>query len=34
MLCPVCGSLVDDDEEYCPNCGYDIYCIDEYDEFD
>lgn len=28
MYCPVCGKWVDDDEEYCPNCGYDVYCID------
>lgn len=31
MRCPVCGSTVEDGEEYCPNCGYDMYCIDEYE---
>ena len=30
--CPVCGTLVEDGEEYCPDCGYDIYCIDEYEQ--
>ena len=29
--CPVWGTLVEDGEEYCPDCGYDIYCIDEYE---
>ena len=29
MDCPVCGAQVAEGEEYCPNCGYDIYCIDE-----
>ena len=24
MLCPVCGQWVDEGEEYCPNCGYDV----------
>jgi RNA polymerase subunit RPABC4/transcription elongation factor Spt4 len=33
IKCPVCGILVEEGEEYCPNCGYDIYCIDEYDDF-
>lgn len=33
VKCPVCGTLVQDGEEYCPNCGYDIYCIDEDDDF-
>ena len=33
MQCPVCGEWVDEGEEYCLNCGYDIYCIDEDDEF-
>ena len=32
MRCPVCGQWVEDGEEYCPNCGYDVYCIDEEDE--
>ena len=32
MKCPVCGAFVPDGEEYCPNCGYDVYCIDE-DEY-
>lgn len=31
MKCPVCGHLVEEGEEYCPNCGYDMYCIDEYE---
>ena len=31
MICPVCGFEVADGEEYCPNCGYDLYCIDEYE---
>lgn len=29
MKCPVCGQWVEDGEEYCPNCGNDIYCIDD-----
>lgn len=29
MRCPVCGKWVNDGEEYCPYCGYDLYCIDE-----
>ena len=29
MYCPVCGKWVEEGEEYCPNCGYDLYCIDE-----
>lgn len=33
MQCPVCGKFVEDGEEYCPYCGYDLYCIDENDEF-
>lgn len=33
MNCPVCGQWVEEGEEYCPNCGYDIYCIDEEDDF-
>ena len=33
MQCPVCGKLVEDCEEYCPYCGYDLYCIDENDDF-
>ena len=28
MRCPVCGEFVKEGEEYCPNCGYDVYCID------
>ena len=31
MNCPVCGYWVEEGEEYCPNCGCDIYCIDEYE---
>lgn len=31
MICPVCGAFVEEGEEYCPNCGYDMYCIDEYE---
>lgn len=31
MKCPVCGAWIEDGEEYCPNCGYDVYCIDEYE---
>ena len=31
MKCPVCGTWVEEGEEYCPNCGYDVYCIDEYE---
>ncbi len=31
MKCPVCGQWVEEGEEYCPNCGYDVYCIDEYE---
>ena len=23
--------IVEEGEEYCPNCGYDVYCIDEYE---
>lgn len=33
MYCPVCGTWVEEGEEYCPKCGYDIYCIDEEDDF-
>ena len=33
MRCPVCGAWVEEGEEYCPNCGYDVYCIDEDDSF-
>lgn len=33
MRCPVCGAWVEEGEEYCPNCGYDVYCIDEEDNF-
>ncbi|WP_156064552.1 zinc-ribbon domain-containing protein [Methanobrevibacter sp. YE315] len=29
MYCPVCGAWVEEGEEYCPKCGYDVYCIDE-----
>lgn len=29
MKCPVCGAFVPEGEEYCPNCGNDVYCIDE-----
>ncbi|WP_292851441.1 zinc-ribbon domain-containing protein [Methanobrevibacter sp.] len=29
MYCQVCGAWVDEGEEYCPECGYDVYCIDE-----
>ena len=29
MYCPVCGAWVEKGEEYCPECGYDVYCIDE-----
>ncbi|WP_407374862.1 zinc-ribbon domain-containing protein [Methanobrevibacter sp.] len=32
MKCPVCGHEVEEGEEYCPNCGNDVYCIDEYDD--
>ena len=28
IKCPVCGTLVQEGEEYCPSCGYDLYCID------
>ena len=31
MKCPVCGAWVEEGEEYCPNCGYDVDCIDEED---
>lgn len=31
MRCPVCGKLVERSEEYCPYCGYDLHCIDEYE---
>ena len=31
MKCPVCGEWVEEGEEYCPNCGYDVYCLDEYE---
>ena len=31
MRCPMCGAWVEDGEEYCPNCGYDVYSIDEDD---
>ncbi|WP_405295535.1 zinc-ribbon domain-containing protein [Methanobrevibacter sp.] len=33
MKCPVCGEWVEDGEEYCPTCGYDVHSIDENDEF-
>jgi len=33
MRCPVCGEYVAEGEEYCPYCGYDMYCIDEDDNF-
>lgn len=33
MRGPVCGAWVEEGEEYCPNCGYDVYCIDEEDNF-
>lgn len=33
MRCPVCGGFVEEGEEYCPHCGYDVYCIDEDDDF-
>ena len=33
MYCPVCGTFVEEEEEYCPNCGYDVYCIDGEDDF-
>ena len=32
MYCPVCGAWVDEGLEYCPECGYDVYCIDEEDD--
>jgi endogenous inhibitor of DNA gyrase (YacG/DUF329 family) len=31
MRCPICGQWVEDGEEYCPECGYDVYSIDEDD---
>ena len=31
VKCPVCGAHVEEGEEYCPNCGYDVHCIDEYE---
>ena len=31
MNCPICGELLEEGEEYCPNCGCDVYCIDEED---
>jgi len=33
MICPICGEYVVDGAEYCPECGYDIHCIDEDDNF-
>ena len=33
MKCPVCGEYVEEGEEYCQNCGYDVYCIDVDDNF-
>ncbi|WP_366931227.1 zinc-ribbon domain-containing protein [Methanobrevibacter sp.] len=33
MKCPVCGQWVDEVEEYCPSCGYDLHCIDEEEGF-
>ena len=32
MYCPVCGAWVEKGEEYCPECGYDVYSIDEEDD--
>jgi uncharacterized Zn finger protein (UPF0148 family) len=29
----MCGAHVDDGDEYCPNCGYDVHSIDEEDDF-
>jgi len=31
MKCPMCGEWVEEGEEYCPNCGNDVYSIDEED---
>jgi predicted amidophosphoribosyltransferase len=32
VICPRCGSWIDEGESYCPDCGYDGSDDDEYDE--
>lgn len=33
MICPMCGCWVDECEPYCPDCGYDMNCIDDDEGF-
>ncbi|MBE6497509.1 MAG: zinc-ribbon domain-containing protein [Methanobrevibacter sp.] len=31
MVCPICGSWIEDGELYCPECGYEVLCDGEDD---
>lgn len=33
MICPRCGSWIDEGEPYCPDCGYDGSDDDDDDDY-
>ena len=32
MYCLNCGSKINEDDSYCPNCGFDLLSAEDHDE--